>query len=282
MRSDHKILSYPLRVRHNNGRLQVLKMRATEQGNMGEALTLDTIVNSIDAELIATGPSGKGPNRGAIVRHGRYVLWCFEGFVSEMTDSGKALFVNTLHYTATCARASVLEKHGSIGTRDTIYESLGFIKTECPGYLATLKGYLPSELADKKLPDVEKWYLENRQYLRLDYRRFEVDTFAKDLEVANHKIAYLKRCIHNLEDGKLVNQSLAALKRYTGLDYTKPFQWRNWYTENEKYLYFSDCEGFIFKVDEEAKGKHIPTAVFRKWSSESLDYRYNPSDAEGE
>ena len=33
------------------------------------------IVGSCDAEAIAVGPSGKGPGRGAILRHGANTLW---------------------------------------------------------------------------------------------------------------------------------------------------------------------------------------------------------------
>lgn len=276
------ILNHPLAIRHSSGRLQVLKERATEQSHMGEALILDTIVNSIDAELIATGPSGKGPNRGAITRHGRYVLWGFEGSVSEMTDSGRALFINALYYTATCARAPVLEKRKReyYGSRDAIYEGLRFIKTKCPEYLETLKNYLPAELAHKTLPEVEEWYEENRPYLRVNGWQFEVDAFAKHLGVANHRLVYLHKCIRNLEDGKLVDKSSEALRRYTGLNYGSPRQWRAWYTENRDYLYFCDCEGSRFKIDEEARSKRIPTAILRKWSSENLDYRYRPESGD--
>ena len=66
-----------------------------------------------------------------------------------------------------------------------------------------------------------------------------------------------------------------ALVRYTGLEFpaTDAKAWAGWLKENRDYLYFSDCEGFRFKVDEEAKEKRIPFEELRGWSSESIDYR---------
>jgi len=125
--------------------VQVLKQRGKKQDQMGEALTLDSIVNSVDAELVATGPSAKGPDRGAIVRHGKYVLWGFEGPVSGMTEAGRRLFVNTVVFTAQHANSTVLEKRRN-GTRDSLFASLKFAK-RVPGYLNTIKKlYVPGEM----------------------------------------------------------------------------------------------------------------------------------------
>ena len=100
MRRNHPILHRPLQVPHRRGRLLVLERTGANQREMGEALTLDGIVNSCDAEVIAKGGSDKGPVRGAIVRHGRYTLWGFAGGVQGMTPAGRALFINTVFYSA--------------------------------------------------------------------------------------------------------------------------------------------------------------------------------------
>ena len=52
--------------------------------------------------------------------------------------------------------------------------------------------------------------------------------------------------------------------------------WRKWYGENKDYLFFSDCDGSRFLVDEEAKTAGVATDVFRTWSSEQIDYRPQP------
>jgi hypothetical protein len=269
VRPGHEILNHPLRVRHEDGRLTVLKKAATSQQFMGEALTLDGIVNSIDAELVAMGTSAKGPNRGAIVRHGRYTLWAFEGGVEDMTEQGQALFVNTVFYAARHAHSPVLEKRLN-GTRDNPYTYLR------PGLIDTLKGqYLPPELAKLDIAGVRAWLAENRPYLRVNGRQFEVDSLAKAAGIPNHRRAILEHCIANLRANKDVDASLAALVRYTGRKELGPSAdaWQTWYNENRDYLFFSDSEGFCFKIDEEAKAKRIPTERLRRWSSENIDYR---------
>ena len=135
----HEILKFPFEIPHNKGEIKVLKQKEQTQAKMGEALTLDGIVNSIDAELIAKGTSGKGPERGAIVRHGPYTLWAFEGPVTNMTEEGKALFVNTVYYSAKQKDTSVLEKRQN-KSRDGL-----FIYLTKKGLLGTVQQYLPEE-----------------------------------------------------------------------------------------------------------------------------------------
>jgi hypothetical protein len=277
VRPGHEILEHPLHVRHQDGRLTVLKDVAKDQGGMGEALTLDGIVNSIDAELVAMGISGKGPNRGAILRHGRYTLWAFEGGVEDMTEEGQSLFVNTVFYAARHAHSPVLEKRLN-GTRDDPYTYLR------PGLVETLKSlYLPPELSRQDIAGVRAWLIENRPYLRVNGRRYEVDALAKAAGIPSHRRAILEYCIANLRANKNAEASLATLVRYTGCKElgASADAWRTWYNENRDYLFFSDSEGFRFKIDEEAKAKKVPVERLRNWSSEDIDYR-NPENSDSE
>lgn len=282
MRPDREILNTPLTVHHRNGRLKVLKHKPRRDFEYGPGFTQDGIANSIDAEVIAKGTSSPGYERGAIVRHGRYVLWGFEGGVDEMTAAGQALFVNTVFYAARQANSPALEeKHCK--TRDGLFTYVELAKRRGPGYLETLKSYLPPELEVKTTDEAEKWLVENRPYLRakIGERLFEVDTFAKAVGIPNHKRALLERCIANLREQKDVENSVAALVRYTGLTDlgSSADPWQKWYDENKDYLFFSDTDGFRFKIDNEAKSKRIPSEKLRGWSSEDINYRLNPPPA---
>lgn len=243
---------------------------------MGEALTLDTIANSIDAELIAKGTSGKGPNRGAIVRHGRFTLWAFEGPVDDMTEAGRRLFVNTAVYAARHRHSPVLERRMN-KTRDGPFSYLEAARTRSPGLLKTLARYLPEEARGKTIDETEAWLVEMRPFLRAQGRVFEVDRFAEKVGIPNHKRELLEHCITNLLSGQSVQESVAELVRYTGqreLGDT-PEAWQNWYERNRDYLFFSDCDGFRFIIDEQAKAAGKPTSDFRGWSSQRIDYREN-------
>jgi hypothetical protein len=266
VRPDHAILNTPRKVPHKNGSLQVLTGKKDHQ--IGEAFTLDSIVNSCDAELIAKGTSGKGPNRGAILRHGPYTLWGFGGGVPDMTPAGRDLFINTVYYAAKHGGAEVLEKRRN-KTRDGLHTYL-----KSAGLIRTMKRYIPEELKDASKEDLVAWMAENRPYFYIDGRRLRVDPLAKSLGIPNHKRAYLERCIELLGDESRSAAAQKALKRYTGLELgatAKP--WRAWFDAHRDYLYFSDCDGFRFLVDEKAKAKGIPFEKFRGWSSEEINYR---------
>jgi len=252
-------------------------MRAAKsQSGMGEALTLDTIVNSIDAELIAKGTSGKGPNRGAIVRHGRFTLWAFEGPVDDMTDAGRRLFVNTVVYAAGHRGSAVLEKRMT-KTRDGPFSYLESARTRSPGLLGTLGRYLPEEARGKTIDETEAWLVEKRPFLRAEGRVFEVDAFAEKLGIPNHKRELLEHCIANLRSKQNVQESVRELVRYTGQSEfgDSAEAWQDWYEANRDYLFFSDCDGFRFIIDQQAKAAGKPTSEFRGWSSQQVDYREN-------
>ncbi|HPD47408.1 MAG TPA: hypothetical protein P5279_09795 [Anaerohalosphaeraceae bacterium] len=280
MRPDHDVLNYPLKVEHRDGRLKVLRRIADDQSGMGEALTLDGIVNSIDAELIAKGTSAKGPERGAIVRHGPYTLWGFEGPVDGMTEAGKRLFVNTVVYAARQVDSAVLERRIT-KTRDEVYHYLMLAEFQSKGFLGTLKQYLPRGFNKKSWQEIVEWADANRPYLRAEGRIYEVDEFAKEAGIPNHSMRILEYCISNLRQGRDVKKSLETLTRYTGQQPVPPSAdaWQAWYEENRDYLFFSDTDGYRFIIDTQAKTKKIPSRELRGWSSERVDYRADPGCA---
>jgi hypothetical protein len=228
----------------------------------------------VDAEVLAVGPSGKGPGRGAILRHVPFTLWGFEGTREEMTDAGAALFVNVVAFAAKQGGKRVLERRMN-GTRDALYDKAAFAR-KVPGYVRTIQRlYVPEGLGLDSADAIEKWTDANRPWLRTEGRRFVVDGYAKSLGIPNHSRKLLERLIANLAEKKDVEKSLAALHRYTGETGLgkSPAPWRKWFAANRDYLWFSDCDGFRFRVDEVAKAKRVPFGKLHGWSSERLDYR---------
>jgi hypothetical protein len=277
VRPTHPVLQTPFKVDHTNGYLKVLKRRGAVQGDMGEALTLDAIVNSCDAELIAKGLSAIGPERGAIVRHGRYTLWGFGGGARLLTTEGRKLFINTMYYAASQKDAPVLERRKVSKTRDGLYSYLELARYKVPGLLRTMKMYVPESMSGASIDEMATWIDSNRSYFYSTGRKVEIDQFAKGMGIPNHRREFLERCIANIHSGTQVEDSLSALRRYTGLQLSPDADaWQVWYDENGPYIYFSDCGGYLFKIDEEAKRKKIPFEQLRKWSSEKIDYRADP------
>jgi hypothetical protein len=269
VQSGHEILKVPFEISPDKGQIKVLKRKEKIQAKMGEALTLDGIVNSIDAELIAKGNSAKGPERGAIVRHGHYTLWAFEGPVKNMTEEGKKLFVNTVYYSSKQTNASILEKKQN-QTRDGL-----FIYLKSQGLLRTLQNYLPEEARGKTIKQTYDCLLQNRYYLRINGRAFEIDEIARKMNIPNYKKEYLQRLIFRLSDNRDDIETQKALVRYTGKNEfgNSAQKWQKWFAENKNYLFFSDTQGSRFLIDSEAKIKKVPTEQLRNWSSEELNFR---------
>lgn len=275
------MLEKPLPIKVSGQRLQVLKRRGRNYPEMGEALILDGIVNSIDAEAVALGENDRNAPRGAIIRHGRYTLWTFAGGVDAMTEAGRRLFVNTVYYAASHAHSPVLERRHN-ETRDSLFGYVELARYRVPGLLAKFGGLLPAEARGRSLAQTEAYLEENRDYLRLDDKAFVIDGFAKRLGIANYRRELLERCIENLRSSRDVQDSLATLTRYTGLSMgTSAAGWDSWYAQDKDYLFFSDCQGYQFLIDKQAKAKGVPVATLRGWSSDQINYRvHRVSEAE--
>src|SRR5262249_33045693 len=54
--------------------------------------------DSPDAEVIARGVAGKGPDAVALGRHANFFLWGFSGPPADMTPAAQRLFVNVISY----------------------------------------------------------------------------------------------------------------------------------------------------------------------------------------
>jgi hypothetical protein len=62
-------------------------------------------LDSPDAEIVASGLNSKGPRSIAIARHGSLVLWGFQAPPSQLTESARAAFVNTVAWASLHDRA---------------------------------------------------------------------------------------------------------------------------------------------------------------------------------
>lgn len=64
----------------------------------GLVSTYETFVDTVDAEAISGGINGKGPTSVAIGRHANFFLWGFSAQPSDMTESARKLFINSICY----------------------------------------------------------------------------------------------------------------------------------------------------------------------------------------
>jgi hypothetical protein len=230
--------------------------------------------DSPDAEILALGFNlGKSYGDVGIGRHGNVLQWGYAAPPSQMTESGRRLFLNCIHYIRKFDGQAPLVRVDSVA------------RTEAPRMASlvnrlalddNLISRLPRSLRDKYHSDpkeiffvlsfseslyeryhadpngLTRYFQENLEWVYRD-RGFAVDEDLKGLGIAsNRQVAGLGRLIELLEDPPHAAVARKLLDRYVdqwfGAPAHTPAQWRQWFDENKGRLYFTDIGGYKFKV----------------------------------
>ena len=155
--------------------------------------------DSADAEWISSGVNTKGPLSVALGRHGNLFLWGFSADPRQMTESGKRVFLNALHYmNGFDGHKRLVEKRSR--SRDWVQAWLGAVRKDPKS--DRYKAYFPGDVRQETGMDPDKleaYYKENFEFLRLEGRHYVVDTELKELGVSNRKPEFLDKLIARLE-----------------------------------------------------------------------------------
>jgi hypothetical protein len=233
--------------------------------------------DSPDAEVLALGFNlAKAYGDVGIGRHGNVLQWGYAAPPSQMTESGRRLFLNCIHYikrfdglaplirvvsvprTEAPRRASMVNLF-AMGDKDlsslprslldkyhsdpkAIYFVLSFSESLYERYHADPNG-------------LTQYFQENLEWVYCD-RGFAIDEDLKGLGIdSNHKVASLGRLIERLDDPQYAATAKKLLDRYVdqwfGTPAHTPAQWRQWFEENKERLFFSDVGGYKFRVAPE-------------------------------
>lgn len=218
----------------------------------------DGFEDTPDAEIIAGGIHHKGPNYGAIARQGRLLQWGFFGTPEEMTEAGRAVFLNALHY-VTKFRDEPIVGFRDAESRDDVATTIALLDEIEP---ERRDAYLRRELGDAVPAEArgdraarQAWFVAARPYLRFDAARetFAIDEDARALGIANDDVALLRRSVEDLEAGREPERARRLLERYTDRRFATAGEWRAWLDANASRLRFSDVAGYRFRTPDESK-----------------------------
>jgi len=209
--------------------------------------------DSPDTEWISSGVNSKGPRSVALGRHGNFFLWGFAGDPSQMTESGRRVFVNAVAY--------MKKFDGKTPLVSPISQSrdLALLYTQ---YLAKyanadwLKKMYPEEVRKSTGLDaakIEAYYSENLEYVRVVDGAFAVDPDAKTLGVSNRKPAILDRILARLAEDEKDALAWRLVKNYFERTFDGAAEFRAWVEANRTWLFFSDVGGYKWFVDHHAK-----------------------------
>lgn len=184
--------------------------------------------DSPDAEVLVLGlNTGKEYGAVGIGRHGNFLQWGYSAPPSQMTDSGQKLFINCICYIAKFeGKLPLVRRRGY------------------PREHALREGILLNRMDDKEL----QYYVKNFELIYRD-SNFLIDKKLQELGItSNRKIATLETLIELLDDQEKSKTAEIALKRYTGMTFETPKQWRQWLEQNRDRIFFSDFGGYKFFV----------------------------------
>ena len=189
----------------------------------GLVASRENFTNTKGAEVISGGINGKGPTSVAIGRHGNFLLWGFSGQPSEMTESGRNAFANSICYIDKFDGQTAGPVKTTYGSRDSWLDTVCFLR-------ATEEAYI-NELTQIMAKQVEKMGAPQEM---LD-------------QIGDDPAAYFRQMMEP-HVKQTLEQVPQAVRDECGDDPEKLIQY---YRDNLEYLR-NNGEG-VFVVDEEAR-----------------------------
>jgi hypothetical protein len=265
---DHEVYSKPFKVepkielmdtpqnyrRYPDGdklpdKMKVWRVQNTGKRVGGVVARVYGFTDSPDAEIIALGVNtGKEYGAVGIGRHGNILQWGYWAPPSQMTDAGRKLFVNCIHYISRFAGKRPLIRKNTTDRMNAI--SLAALISVRKNETVFLGAFGP-DIKKKYGGDPEglvKYYRDN---IELIYRfnSFRVDNELKSLGItSNRKLDTLERLISFLKDEVHAATARRLLERYTNQSFQQPEQWQSWFEQNGDRIYFTDVGGYKFLV----------------------------------
>jgi hypothetical protein len=231
--------------------------------------------DSPDAEILVLGfNSGKPYGSVGVGRHGNFLQWGYSAPPSQMTEAGRRLFLNCIHYIHRFDGKAPLVHDESSPRTDVLPMARSVNQGSGDARQSFLRSF-PEALYERYHADPDglmQYYRENLEWvyrdrpfrpgdkitgrsreemlkvLQLD-RVFKVDEELKELGIdSNRRVATVQRLIELLDDSQRGAVAKKLLSRYTDQSFDTPQQWRQWFDEIKDRLYFSDVGGYKFVV----------------------------------
>jgi hypothetical protein len=207
--------------------------------------------DSPDAEVLALGFNvGKSYGDVGIGRQGNFLQWGYSAPPSQMTEPGRKLFLNCIHYICKFdGKAPLLRRQGM--ARSYAVVLAGVINRINGDQKKFFLQIFPEELYEKYHADpkgLAAYYRTNQEFVYYD-RAYRVDEEIQSLGLdSNRKVANLGRVIELLDDAPHAATARKLLSRYTDQSFETPAQWQQWFEENKDRIYFTDLGGYRFRV----------------------------------
>ncbi len=222
--------------------IKVWRVQNTQRGNVvARGFGFE---DSPDAEIIAVGFNhGKAYGDVGIGRQANVLQWGYSDPPSQMTEAGRRLFINCIHYIRRFEGKTPLV-YPRTGGRCNALVSASYLKgmRDPKGYFTKV---FPSELwaeFQSNFDGLLAYYQENLELVYWD-QVYRVDAELKSLGLdSNRKVETLERLFELQKDPAHREIARRLLDRYTDGQTTFDFQ------NGRDRIYFTDVGGYQFKV----------------------------------
>jgi hypothetical protein len=232
-----------------------------------------------ELEIICGGVNHKTPKAAAVFRQGNLLHFGFPPSPEQMTEAGRAMFINAICYIARFTDDRPIVRARSAAGEPMRILDRGAIDrwVKNPNRdKRYLQWFLTKEtyelLFAKSREEIAVWYADARPYLFADAQgRLSVDEEARRYGPSPADAVFLAKAVADLgsaaapgRDGSLAARKL--LDRYVpeGPGRDAPAErWNAWLKENRPYLFFSDPGGYRWYLDPLAKRRGVPSADLR-------------------
>lgn len=230
-----------------------------------------------DLEVFCGGINSKTPKAGALWRQGNLLHFGFEESPAELNENGRAMLVNSIVYIAKFTEDRPISQTPSPfagpapRSRESISRLLNDKDLSIP-LMQYLGFYLSPEtmkgLEGKDQQQIEAWYSEVKPFIHADSKgKLTVDEEARSFGVSPASAEFFEKAIDVLDKddaGAAIARQL--LGRYAAIGPANDESaeaWRDWWTKNKDYLFFSDAGWYRWYIDPLAKKRGVPTAEIR-------------------
>lgn len=224
-------------------KIKVWRVQTSQKGNV--VARSRGFGDSPDTEILAVGFNhGKAYGDIGIGRQGNFLQWGYCDTPSQMTEAGRRLFLNCIHYIHRFdGKAPLIRRRSS--DRSSAVSLASIIDRISGDKKEFFLSQFPEELYEKYHADpkgLTKYYQDNIEWVYRD-RVFKVDEELKALGLdSNRKVEALERVFELLKDPAHAETARLLLARYT--DGHTTFDFKN----GRDRIYFTDVGGYKFMV----------------------------------
>jgi hypothetical protein len=228
--------------------MKVWRVQDTPKGNV-IAIGIG-FEDSPDGEIIAVGLNRlKKYGDVAIGRHANVLQWGYGDPPSKMTEPGRRLFLNCIHYVRRFeGKAPLVRRENDPRMHGLQWKPLQEGATQRRlVFMGSYSKDIRKEYEGRS-NELDAYYVEN---LEVAYWEggFRVDEDLRSLGIrSNRQVETLDRLIALLADADREETARRALARYTCESFDTPQQWRQWFERNRNRIYFTDVGGYKFLV----------------------------------